>query len=643
MSRRDVLAAASILALGLLTGLLARPPQSVRLDAGGLVGNWLTAGWSESDRTGLDPEVAALDPPAAALGQAFRFRTLRPGGQIDLPFVAGGGVRLTLKALARVRTELAFHGVGPAPVQVVIPKGPWAEYTVELPGPEPRATLALEAQPLVRVPDELVARPQVAVAEIALRSPGRLAFSPGARLLLAAAPLAVGGFGLVVGLGPAVSGAAALAAALAVLGLGFTAPFPVLLAIPRLLFPALAAGLLASRFLPAPVRPALAALVAAGILYHGALPFVPGHDPYDLEVHVRRARDLGSVPFEYQALLRYGSHLPTVSQTFGTATAALGEAKLIPYSPLAYLPFYALHWLGADLHWCMTVLNVVLLMLVGAGLWLAAARIWDPGSAFVAVLLYTLDLPLWHHVGSAHTPASFGIALALAALLYLACQAQHLDSPRRIALAGLVLGVAALGYSSSSVLFGLFGVSLLALLAADAAALSPAAKRGLVLALGLGGLLAGALFYFHYLPGLLTPGPAVQTEQDLFPGRTYLIFHNESRQAMRVWAGGWALPLGAGLLLAPLALRRALPTARPILVAWLCTWALTMLLKEPYLLPRPLRWAKEDQLVGPLLALVIGASCWGLPRPWMRWSAAILAVAIALRLQIGDFLGHLTP
>ena len=180
MSRRDRLAAASILAVGLLTGLLVRPAQSVRLDAGGLAGTWLT-GWSESDRTGLDPEVAAIDPPAAALGQAFRFRTLLPGGEIDLPFVAGGSVRLTLKALSRVRTEIAFHGAGPVPVRAVIPKGPWAEYTVEL--PEPRATIALEAQPLVRVPDEYLARPQVAVAEVGLSSPGGLAFSPGARLL----------------------------------------------------------------------------------------------------------------------------------------------------------------------------------------------------------------------------------------------------------------------------------------------------------------------------------------------------------------------------------------------------------------------------------------------------------------------------
>ena len=42
-------------------------------------------------------------------------------------------------------------------------------------------------------------------------------------------------------------------------------------------------------------RLALCALVAAGTLWHGSLPFVPGFDPYDVEVHVRRAQDLGQL------------------------------------------------------------------------------------------------------------------------------------------------------------------------------------------------------------------------------------------------------------------------------------------------------------------------------------------------------------
>jgi len=66
-------------------------------------------------------------------------------------------------------------------------------------------------------------------------------------------------------------------------------------------------------------------------------------------------------------------------------------------------------------------------------------------------------------------------------------------------------------------------------------------------------------------------------------------------------------PLLVGLAAAPFALSRARASARPVLGAWLLAWALTMLAKEPFLFPRPLRWAKEDQFVSPLLALLIGA------------------------------------
>jgi hypothetical protein len=370
--------------------------------------------------------------------------------------------------------------------------------------------------------------------------------------------------------------------------------------------------------------------------------FVPGFDPYDVEVHVRRSQDLGRVPLEYDALLRYGSHLPTETQTFGTATAALGDKTLIPYSPLPYVAFYALHRLGIDLHWGMVVLDAILAMAVMPWLWLVTARLWTPGSAWVAALLYTLDLPVWHHLGRAHVPASFGSALGTAALLYLAWNADRMDTARRALLAAGILAVAVLGYSSLIVFFGIFGAVLLILMALDARALSPASKKGLAAALVVGGLTAGALFYFHYVPGLLRGGGALQDEPDLFLPRTYLIFHNESRQSMRVWAAGFAIPLFAGLLAAPLALRRALPAARAVLLAWLATWMLVMVAKEPFGFPRPLRWGKEDQFISPLLALLIGGAIGCLPRRSMRWGVAAAAIAVALWLQAGDFRTHVS-
>jgi len=109
---------------------------------------------------------------------------------------------------------------------------------------------------------------------------------------------------------------------------------------------------------------------------------------------------------------------------------------------------------------------------------------------------------------------------------------------------------------------------------------------------------------------------------------------------VRIWAGGYGILLVAGLLAAPVALRRARPEARPLLVAWLSAWALVMLLKEPFFLPRMLRWAKEDQFLSPLLCLFVGAGVAALPRSWMRWSAALLAAGAALVIEGRDFLLH---
>jgi hypothetical protein len=234
----------------------------------------------------------------------------------------------------------------------------------------------------------------------------------------------------------------------------------------------------------------------------------------------------------------------------------------------------------------------------------------------------------------------FGGALATAALLHLAAHAGAMDTTRARLLAAAALAAGVLGYSSLVVLVGLFGLVLLSLLAVDARAIPPASRRGLVLALVAGGLLAGGVFYFHYVPGLWGGARGVEAEPDLFPGKTFLVFHNESRQSLRLWVLGLWIPFGAGLLAAPVAVRRALPAARPVLVAWLAAWALLMLLKEPWLFPKLLRWAKEDQFVSPLFALLLGGAVGAIPNGRLRTAAAIVVVAAAGALELRDFAHH---
>ena len=162
----------------------ARPPGLVRFETGEPAGDFLGAGWSESIRTDLDPEVGALDPSAAGFNR-FRIRPASPGAEISLPIAAREGtLHLRVRALTRVRTAVAFHVAGTAGAEIIVPKGPWAQYDVDLPvadGSGLEAVLALRPLPLVRVPDEFMAHPVVWMAGLEASAPAGLVFSTGAR------------------------------------------------------------------------------------------------------------------------------------------------------------------------------------------------------------------------------------------------------------------------------------------------------------------------------------------------------------------------------------------------------------------------------------------------------------------------------
>jgi hypothetical protein len=602
------------------------------------------------------PRAARADVDVAASGggpRSLYYREAPFASSVRVPLVAEGPVDVAIRATARIRSGITVSRGGAVGAELIVPPGrwervpgPWAVYTARVAaGPEPiEVHLGVRSRPLVGRVAEEAARPELLFDAISVSSPAGMRLTARACATAAAAPALLALFLALAGAAPAAVFAGAAAAALVTgISLG-AAPVATVTAIPRLLPFALAAGLAAAWLVRAQASPraraALSALTAAAAVTHGAVVFFPDHNPPDLDIHVRRTLDLAGVPFAYGAWLRYGSQLPTASQDIGAATAALGERTLIPYSPLPYLAYYALHAAGLDLFWAMTAANAALGAVLAPLAWLAARRLFGDFAGGVAAALSALDLALWHHVGRAHAPAVFGGALAAAALLYVARAADRMHARRTAASAAALLALAALGYSSVPVLLGLFGLVLLGLCVVDARALTRADRLGLGAALAAGGLAAGALFYFHYLPGLLAGARGVEAEPDLFPGRTFFIFHNESRQSLRLWALGLWIPLAAGIAAAPLALRRAPAWARPALVSWLAAWALLMLLKEPFLLPRLLRWAKEDLFLGPLLGLFLAGAVAALPGRAARLVAAAVVIGAALLLQARDFTYH---
>ncbi len=647
LRRRTLLREATLAALlALVTALVVRHlgPGPLTVAIGGFDTPYRSGPWGKALRVDLDA-------PASREGRlTFYFRPLRDGAQLRLPIVPHGSTRVSFRARAMVRSSLGAFASGVPVPEVLVDTGPWDRYVLEVPENAARKdgiTLALFLRARPVVAGAHAGRPEILVDEVTLDSVGWLDLAWPAVVWLALAPLAFLLFAWLLGHSRRVAWGVGLAASAAVIALARVAPLATAMAVPRLVPLALVFGLAAHflmrRFTHLDGRTAVAWgwLLALGLLVRASLPFFPDHNPPDLQTHVDRTLDFADVPWEYGALLRYGSHLPTASQTAAPATDLFGSTVLVPYPPLPYFVYYGLARLGADPLWAMTAVNVLLALAVAPVLFLAARHVWDERAGWLASTLYLLDLAVWHHVGRVHAPSSFGAALGTAALLALAAASERMTSARAVALMGGVLGLAVLGYSALVVQVGLFGLVLLALLSLDAAGLTVRARVGVGLALAAGGLLAVALYYGHYVPGLVQGTPAVEAEPSIFSGKTVLgIFRNEGRQSYRIWALGFAAPVAAGLLAAPWALRRARASARPVLIAWLAAWALIMLLKDPLLFPKMLRWAKEDQFISPLLCLFIGAGVAAIrPRAW-RGAAAGVVLAVALALAARDFYFH---
>jgi hypothetical protein len=635
--RTTVLGAA---VLACVVALLAgRPlPGPVPFELGSFDGAWCREGWQRAERGRLLPEHALDDR------LDFYYRVAGVNSRVALPLIAAPGpLQLRLRGRVPVRSAVRVSVAGrPAGERILTPE-PWDSYALDLrDAAEPRPLeLAFALVPLPLVRGDRAETPLIEIDYLEVDAAGGLSVAGRQRLLAVLAPVAILALLRLAGFGAAGALIGAALSGVLTIALLRAAPLATSAALPRLLPLALAAGLATHALLrrwnvPLADRRWLTALVAAGTAFHGSLVFFPDHSPPDIDIHVRRTADLAAVPLEYQALLRYASQLPTASQDRGEATAALGAERLIPYSPLPYALFFAVSRLGIDLYWGLTTVGAALAMLLTGWLWLVSREVWNREAAWLAALLYALDLAVWHHVGRAHAPAVIGGVLGTAALLYLLREAGRIDSRRRVLGAGVVLALGVLGYSSLAVLFGLFGTALLALLVADARPLERPARLGTAAALVTGGLIAGALYYFHYLPGFLG-GAAGGASPDLFPGRTFFIFHNESRQSYRIWRLGYWIPLLAGLLAMPWALRAARPRARHVLIAWMLAWGMIMLIKEPWLFPRLLRWAKEDQFLSPLLCLLVGGAVAAAPRPWPRRALGAAAILTALWIQLRDF------
>jgi hypothetical protein len=259
-------------------------------------------------------------------------------------------------------------------------------------------------------------------------------------------------------------------------------------------------------------------------------------------------------------------------------------------------------------------------------------------GGLLAAALMSLDLSTIHHLGRAHAPAVVGGALGIAGILVFGLALPRLHEPGRLRLPALALGVGALGYASTPLFYALFGAALIAWV--STAAKTRTLSRPILLALCAGGVLALALYYGHYIPGLIRGGSPSALVSDPFPGRTFFIFHNESRQSLRLWRLGLFVPFLAAIPATAMVIVRCSSTIRAFLLAWLSAWAGIMLLKEPWAVPRLLRWAKEDFYAAPSLALLIAIAVARIESRPLRFGLILAGLTTALFLRARDYGFH---
>lgn len=628
-------------ALGFLLGVLSlsgNVGREVAIETGGARGPVLM--------TGLGPSEAVWALPKEEVGDDrsdFYFRRIESSeSRVSIPLRSLGVMSVALRMDTTVRTRVDLLREGRSLGGSFVAPGPWAVARIAS-GIDPapvRFALRFEDAPLVgrsdrdnfrRYLDRVVIRSE---SGFDLPWESRLAGGVTLAFLALLVRAAVSG---------AASGLVGLALAALFFWLSLHEPVALALALPRLLgFIVAAAALitLLSRFLRVSSKSssALALLGSAMSLAYGFLSFLPNHSPADLDIHIWRTVDLGHVPLSFDAWLRYGSHYPTPSQIRGEATAALGQGPAIPYSPLPYAIFYAAHAAGLDLHWSMSAVQAVSLALLLPLMFALARAVSSEYGGLLAAALMAVDLATVHHLGRAHSPAVLGGAFGLGCLLAFGLSLDHIRAPGRWKAPALLLGLGALGYSSTPLFYALFGLCFLGL-----AFLGPRTRdfvKPALLALSAGGTLALALYYLHYLPGLLAAGGSPALLSDPFPGRTFFIFHNESRQSLRLWRLGLFIPfLAAAPALVMIAFRG--PAAlRLFLLSWAGAWAGIMVLKEPWAFPVLLRWAKEDLYAAPALSLSLAIAIARIESRSLRLGLTALSLGVAAFLRFRDYGFH---
>ena len=543
-----------LIALGTLLAVrgLGRGPVAVAI--GGFDAPTAGSLGQGSPRVDLDPQASRDDRLDLLLPSPARRRPC-----CGCP-CAPGAARLSFRARAMVRSSLGAFVLGVPVPEVLVDTGPWDRYALEVPAAAARRE-GLELGPFPAgapvVAGAHVGRPEVFVDEVTL-SGARAWRSPGRVLCLAGdvpdrdRALRAGCWAIARGrLGRRSRGGRRL----------------LVVACARLRSPATRWPCRAWRRSPSPrgrrvvpaaplpaveVRTAAAwaRIVAAGFLARASRPC--RSSPTTTRRTCRRTSTARwtsrTCPWEYQALLRYGSHLPTASQTAAPATDLFGCAACWSRTRRCRTSSTTARTAGRRPALGMTAAQRAAGDAVAPLLFLAARRIWDERAAWLAAASTCSTWPS-------------GTTWARARPGRLRCGAGHggarspgrrvrgLTRARPVLVMGAFAGAGrARLLRRSSCSSACWARCCSPLLLADARGLTR--PRALRRGDGAGGRRRSCdarSTTGTTLPGISQGTPGVEAEPSIFTGKTVLgIFRNEGRQSYRIWAMGFAWPLAGG-------------------------------------------------------------------------------------------------
>lgn len=280
-----------------------------------------------------------------------------------------------------------------------------------------------------------------------------------------------------------------------------------------------------------------------------------------------------------------------------------------------------------------------------------ARRLRLPGPTALAAAAALVVLPIFTaRITLAYFPALVGHAVDAVVLLVILARLKELARPRVIAVVSLLVAVALLTYTQSVLNFAvLVPLIVIAHLTLDRTAESRRAMAGLVLATGLGGIIALGAFYGRYVPifiGMqrgvpmaeerillekqaLAPAPpegaAPVDHDDPYAGPDFNALRGIRKGAWRLYVFySWLAPvIVAGIVL----LYRAQDRSRAAFVAgWAVSYLVLNFASGSLPGPNLVRYNKDLEIVAPLFCAALAITG---EKLWMRSRSLALAVALA--------------